>query len=62
MIDIEDFMRWLEIHKLGINLRYDLKGSEHDLGYITACEVIQAQLKLKIQESNDGGCETQVHR
>jgi len=55
MIDIEDFMSWLKVHKLGINLRYDEHGREHDLGYIKACEVIEAELKRFIEESNENG-------
>ena len=57
MVDIEDFIRWLQVHKLGINLRYDDSGREHDLGYIKACEVIEAELKRKIEERKEDGVE-----
>lgn len=53
MIDIEDFMQWLKVHKAGINLRYDEHGREHDLGYIQACEVIEAELRAKLLEDED---------
>lgn len=52
-MDIENFMQWLKTHKLGINMRYDTMGWEHDLGYIKACEVIEAELKRQIQESKE---------
>lgn len=55
MINIEEFLCWLKVHKLGINLRYDELGRPDDLGYIKACEVIEAELKLKIQESKEDG-------
>lgn len=55
MINIEDFMSWLNVHKLGINLRYDEHQREQDLGYIKACEVIEAELKRCIEESKHNG-------
>ena len=57
MINIEDFMQWLSVHKAGINLRYDEHGREQDLGYIQACEVIEAELKSKMEEARDDGIE-----
>ena len=50
MIDIEDFMMWLIVHKAGMNLRYDELKREHDLGYIKDCEVIEVEIKKLIEE------------
>ena len=55
MIDIEDFLGWLNVHKLAVNVRFDEHGRQQDLGYIKACEVIEAELRSKIQESKEDG-------
>ncbi len=55
MADMEEFMRWLNVHKLGVHLRYDEHGREQDLGYIRACEVIEAEIKRLIEENNIDG-------
>lgn len=55
MVDIQDFMNWLNVHKLGIHLRYDEHGRDQDLGYITACEVIEAELKRLIESEDIHG-------
>lgn len=54
MVDLLDFMSWLNVHKQGVNLRYDELAREQDLGYIKACEVIELELKRKIEEEDDG--------
>jgi len=53
MIDIEDFLQWLTLHKSAANFRYDEHGREQDLGYIHACEVIEAELRYKVEEGED---------
>lgn len=51
---LDDFFDWLKVHTSGYKMRYEAMSWEIDWGYIKACEVIEAELKRKIEEYKDG--------
>ena len=50
----DDFFGWLRVHVSEKRMRYEAMAWEIDLGYIKACEVLEAELRSKIQEYKDG--------
>jgi hypothetical protein len=50
----DDFFSWLNVHAIGFKMRYDAMGWDVDWGYIKACEVIEAELRRKLEEYKDG--------
>jgi hypothetical protein len=50
----DDFFAWLKVHTSGIKMRIDAMDWEIDRGYVKACEVIEAELRRKLEEHKDG--------
>ena len=47
---LDEFSMWLKIHKAS---RFHELHDKYDSGYIKACEVIEAELKRKLEEHRD---------
>ncbi len=50
----DDFFSWLKVHKAGREHLFNQMREKYDWGYIKACEVIETELRSKLQEYKDG--------
>lgn len=50
----DDFFGWLKIHKAARELLFHGMREKYDWGYIKACEVIESELRRKLEEHKDG--------
>lgn len=50
----DEFFGWLKVHRLGREHLFSQMREKYDWGYIKACEVIEAELRRKLQEHKDG--------
>lgn len=58
----DEFFAWLDVHSRGIKMRIDAMDWEIDRGYVKACEVIEAELRRKLQEHKDGCDRLEGHK
>lgn len=49
----DDFFSWLSIHRTAREHLFHQMREKYDWGYITACKVIEAELRRKLQEHKD---------
>lgn len=50
----DEFLSWLSVHKAAREHVFRDMREKYDWGYIKACEVIEYELRRRIQEHKDG--------